>query len=48
MYILAFPQNQTGIYYDVDYENAPEAIYGTKGIPLSTYTVSRGPPFYRT
>ncbi|CAB3236336.1 unnamed protein product [Arctia plantaginis] len=40
--------NQTGIYYDVDYENAPEAIYGTKGIPLSTYTVSRGPPFYRT
>ncbi|XP_052757050.1 uncharacterized protein LOC113517977 [Galleria mellonella] len=39
--------NQTGIYYDVDYENAPEAIYGTKGIPLSTYTVSRGPPFYR-
>ncbi|XP_026325398.1 uncharacterized protein LOC113234311 isoform X2 [Hyposmocoma kahamanoa] len=40
--------NQTGIYYDVDYENAPEAIYGTKGIPLSTYTVSRGPPFYRS
>ncbi|XP_059058878.1 uncharacterized protein LOC131852243 [Achroia grisella] len=39
--------NQTGIYYDVEYENAPEAIYGTKGIPLSTYTVSRGPPFYR-
>ncbi|XP_038217611.1 uncharacterized protein LOC119836379 [Zerene cesonia] len=39
--------NQTGIYYDVDYENAPEPIYGTKGIPLSTYTVSRGPPFYR-
>lgn len=41
-------QNQNGIYYDVEYENAPEAIYGTKGIPLSTYTVSRGPPFYRT
>ncbi|KAG6451612.1 hypothetical protein O3G_MSEX007217 [Manduca sexta] len=40
--------NQTGIYYDVDYENAPETIYGTKGIPLSTYTVSRGPPFYRS
>ncbi|KAL4712238.1 hypothetical protein ACJJTC_011099 [Scirpophaga incertulas] len=39
--------NQTGIYYDLDYENAPEAIYGSKGIPLSTYTVSRGPPFYR-
>ncbi|XP_022115395.2 uncharacterized protein LOC110993437 [Pieris rapae] len=39
--------NQTGIYYDVDYENAPEPIYGSKGIPLSTYTVSRGPPFYR-
>ncbi|XP_072937735.1 uncharacterized protein pwn [Epargyreus clarus] len=40
--------NQTGIYYDVEYENAPEPIYGSKGIPLSTYTVSRGPPFYRT
>ncbi|CAG4965757.1 unnamed protein product [Colias eurytheme] len=40
--------NQTGIYYDVDYENAPEPIYGSKGIPLSTYTVSRGPPFYRS
>ncbi|GBP40221.1 Protocadherin Fat 4 [Eumeta japonica] len=40
-------QNQTGIYYDVEYENAPEGIYGSKGIPLSTYTVSRGPPFYR-
>ncbi|CAH0600005.1 unnamed protein product [Chrysodeixis includens] len=40
--------NQTGIYYDVEYENAGEGIYGTKGIPLSTYTVSRGPPFYRT
>lgn len=38
--------NQTGIYYDVEYENA-EPIYGAKGIPLSTYTVSRGPPFYR-
>ncbi|CAG9573809.1 unnamed protein product [Danaus chrysippus] len=38
--------NQTGIYYDVEYENA-EPIYGTKGIPLSTYTVSRGPTFYR-
>ncbi|XP_050673556.1 uncharacterized protein LOC126971345 [Leptidea sinapis] len=40
--------NQTGIYYDVEYENAPEPIYGTKGIPLSTYTVTRGPPYYRT
>ncbi|XP_053621243.1 uncharacterized protein pwn [Plodia interpunctella] len=40
--------NQTGIYYDVEYENAPEGIYGTKGIPLSTYTISRGPPFYRS
>ncbi|XP_068621790.1 uncharacterized protein pwn [Battus philenor] len=40
--------NQTGIYYDVEYENAPEPIYGSKGIPLSTYTVSRGPTFYRT
>ncbi|CAH2084286.1 unnamed protein product [Euphydryas editha] len=39
--------NQTGIYYDVEYENA-EPIYGSKGIPLSTYTVSRGPPFYRS
>ncbi|XP_046974887.1 uncharacterized protein LOC124541103 isoform X1 [Vanessa cardui] len=39
--------NQTGIYYDVEYENA-EPIYGTKGIPLSTYTVSRGPPYYRS
>ncbi|XP_060808691.1 uncharacterized protein LOC106138575 [Amyelois transitella] len=40
--------NQTGIYYDVDYENAPEAIYGTKGIPLSTYTLTKGPPYYRS
>lgn len=40
--------NQTGIYYDVEYENAPEPIYSSKGIPLSTYTVSRGPPFYRS
>ncbi|KPI96670.1 hypothetical protein RR46_12700 [Papilio xuthus] len=40
--------NQNGIYYDVEYENNPEPIYGSKGIPLSTYTVSRGPPFYRT
>ncbi|XP_069363967.1 uncharacterized protein pwn isoform X1 [Maniola hyperantus] len=39
--------NQNNIYYDVDYENAPEPIYGSKGIPLSTYTISRGPPFYR-
>lgn len=40
-------QSQNNIYYDVDYENAPEPLYGTKGIPLSTYSVSRGPPFYR-
>ncbi|XP_025830796.1 uncharacterized protein LOC108738697 [Agrilus planipennis] len=41
--------NQSGIYYDVDYE--PNDIYkqgGGNGIPMSTYTIGSRAPYYRT
>lgn len=43
MFIL---QNQSGIYYDVDYEQNEIYKQGGGGIPLSTYTIGR-PPYYR-
>jgi hypothetical protein len=37
--------NQSGIYYDVDYDQH-EAYKQSAGIPLSTYSMGR-PPYYR-
>jgi len=45
-----FLQNQSGIYYDVDFEQ--DVYSGTSksqlaAIPMSTYTMSSRAPYYR-
>jgi hypothetical protein len=47
---LFFLQNQSGIYYDVDFEQ--DVSSGTlksqqTAIPMSTYTMSSRTPYYR-
>jgi hypothetical protein len=48
---LLFLQNQSGIYYDVDFEQG-DMYSGTSknqqaAIPMSTYTMSSRAPYYR-
>lgn len=50
MFILFCLQNQSGIYYDVDFEQ--DISSGTlksqqAAIPMSTYTMSSRTPYYR-
>jgi hypothetical protein len=45
MFANVFLQNQSGIYYDVDYDQH-EAYKQSAGIPMSTYSMGR-PPYYR-
>jgi len=48
--VFNFLQNQSGIYYDVDFEQ--DVYSGTSksqpaAIPMSTYTMSSRAPYYR-